>query len=474
LIKKLLNKLIFITIIFNLLTYNSFAEWSCESGCKIKSWTPEVVLEYISNNKKIISNLSANLWKGSTEYNIPTNINVWWNSKSILDLEKKDKPWYINENNSFSTWIWLRIYNSLFNWKETESWFKYFLSNIDWDVPTPISRDLRLIDNQNQTLNYFLSRVIKWWHSSNDIDVKKACEWVEDNWKCEKLLGNNIEEAIKNLINNNSTINLILRKELWFMWFNSIVWSDSYDELFAISENFKSEIQSNYNKETYKSCANCKWWSVERIKKSIKKISLNDKDWKKWMDEWENAWNLLLWIKDDENKKNDKSERNLLTQELAKQWVSSSNWSAVLNDLKENQWKTFWMSIWNNPITNSFENFIDAISTPFKSKKITILSETVGNLFWEGKETISINEITAEKKVIVDDTDISKKIKNIVKQNQAIISKQNKSTDKLQWRIIQLHINLSQTINTIEKIIPKTEKICNDQDSGNGKCNYRR
>ena len=460
--KKILYKLIFLIIICNFTTYNSFAEWTCESWCKIKNWTPEVISEYISNNRKIIKNLSKNLWDKSKQYNIPTSWSFAWKN--------------VSKNSSVSTWMWLRIYNSLFNWKETTSWFKYFLSNIDWDVPTPISRDLRLIDNQNRTLNYFLSRVIKSGQSWNKIEPKKACKWVEDWWKCEKLIWNNIEIAIKNLIDNNNTINLILRKELGFMWFSSIVWSSSYDELFAVPENFKQEVKNNYNKQTYKSCAECKWWSIDRIKKSIKKITLNDKAWKKWIDEWENAWNLLLWINDDKNKKNNILERNLLAEELAKQWISTSNWDAVLNDLKETQWNDFGMSIWNNPITNSFENFVEAISRPFKSKQVTVLTEAIWNIndALPGKDIFDFEGIKYSEVNLSDDWLIADRIKKTIAKNKAIITKQNKSTDKLQWRIIQLHINLSQTINTLEKIIPKTEKICNDQDSWNGKCSYRK
>ena len=460
-IKKILYKLTFLIIICNLITYNSFAEWSCESGCKIKGGTPEVILNYIENNTKILDNISNNLWEWVKNINIPTNISTTWTKVSNRD--------------SFSSKMWLRIYNSLFNWNKSESGFKYFLSNIDWDVPAPISRDLRLIDNQNKKLNYFLSKVIKWWYSFNDIDSKKACEWMEDNWNCEKFLWNNIEEVIKNLINNNSKINLLIRKELGFMWFKSVVWDSSYQKLFAVDENFKTEIKNNYNKETYKSCADCKGWSIDRIKKMKDKIILNDKDSKSWIDEWIDAWNLLLWINNDEDKENNKIERNLLNEELARQWVSTKNWDAVLNDLKNFQWNSFGFSIWNNPITNSFENFIEQIEEPFKSNEFNNFTNAIWDINSElpDKETFTFDEIVKSKNNLSDDGIISSKVQILVKKNMWIISRQNKNTDKLQWRIIELHTNLWQSINTLEKIIPKTEKICNQQDAWNWKCNYR-
>lgn len=465
LIKKRISKLIFIIIISTLVIYNSFAEETCESGCKIKSWTPEIILKYIENNNKIINNLSNNLSnnvsKKTKHINIPTNINNNWMK--------------VNINNSFSSWIWLRIYNTLFNWSEIESGFKYFLSNIDWDVPAPISRDLRLIENQNKKLNYFLSKVIKSWHSLNKIDSKKACVWVEDEWNCNQYIWNNIEIAIKNLIANNNTINLIIRKELGFMWFKSIVWSSSYDTLFAVSQDFKQELKNNYNKDTYKFCATCKWSSIDKIVKIKNKILLNDSNSKNWIEQWINAWNLLLWINDDNNKKNNLIERNLLNEELARQWVSSKNWDAVLNDLEKFQWNDFWFSIWNNPITNSFNNFIEQIEQPFKSKDFNNFTNTIWdiNISNPDIENFTYKDIINSSDKLSDDNIISKNVKFLVKQNMWIISRQNKNTDKLQWRILELHINLWQSINTLEKLIPKSEKICNQQDTWNWKCNYR-
>ncbi|MDQ7008690.1 MAG: hypothetical protein Q9M94_00160 [Candidatus Gracilibacteria bacterium] len=458
-----LVKTIFIIYLFIFFGFinNSYAEGTCESGCKIKSATPDILLEYISNNKKIIQNISKNLGKAPSQIDIPTNINISGTN--------------INTNNSFSTGIGLRIYNSLFNWKETESGFKYFLANIDGDVPVPISRDLRLIDNQNRSLNYFLSKIIKNGYSFNDIDTEKVCEGIEDNGKCLKFLGNNIEDAIKNLINNNSTINLILRKELGFMGFQSIVGSSSYEELFLIPENFKQEIKKNYNKETYKSCAECSGGSIDIVKKTINKIILNDSQGKDGISEWISAWNLLLGIDNDDKKTDNNIERNLLNKELSRQGISSNNGTAVLKDLKDFKGNSFGFSIGNNPISNSFLNFIEEIEEPFKSKTVNNFTETISNISnsLPDKETFSLSEIKYTEKNLGNDSEVYKKIKETIKKNQAIIARQNKNTDKLQGRIIQLHINLTQTINTLEKIIPKAEKICNDQDNGNGICSYR-
>ena len=458
---KIIHKLLSIFIIFISFSWFSFANWECDSWCKIKDATPEIILKYIQNNRKVINNISKYSKKWKHFINVPTQWHLEWTKFSTY--------------NSFSTGIWLRIYNSLFNWTKVKSGFQYFLSNIDWDVPYPIKRDLRLIDNQNEILNRLLTNITSNWYTIDNLDPKKLCEWVDDWWKCEKFIWNNIEDSIRNLIQNNSTINLIIRKELWFMWFKSIVGSDSYNELFLVDDNFKTELKKYYNKSTYESCAKCKWWSIYRVKKMKDKILLNDKAWKNWIQEWKDAWDLLIWVQDKDNEKEQKLEKSLLQEELSRQWVSSNNWKAVINSLKNFNWKKFGFSLWNNPITNSFRNFADAITRPFQSKTVNDFTKTIGSLkdAIPDKDIFSIDEINFSKKNLTNDDAVFQNINIAIKSNLWLIAKQNKSTDKLQARIIQLHINLIQTINMLEKIRPRTEKICNDQDYWNWICSYK-
>ena len=53
-----------------------------------------------------------------------------------------------------------------------------------------------------------------------------------------------------------------------------------------------------------------------------------------------------------------------------------------------------------------------------------------------------------------------------VYNNESIIAQvQDTNTQKLQAKLISMHANIVSAINTLEKIIPISEKVCNDQDA---------
>jgi len=57
-----------------------------------------------------------------------------------------------------------------------------------------------------------------------------------------------------------------------------------------------------------------------------------------------------------------------------------------------------------------------------------------------------------------------REIDNAYQREIPFIAAQDTNSDKLQGRIIQMHIDLSQAINTLDKTIPFAQKVCNDQD----------
>ena len=48
------------------------------------------------------------------------------------------------------------------------------------------------------------------------------------------------------------------------------------------------------------------------------------------------------------------------------------------------------------------------------------------------------------------------------------------NSSKLQARIIQMHINLIQTVEQLDRIIPLSERVCRSQDTNNPvNCSFR-
>jgi hypothetical protein len=442
LIKNILHKLFFLLIIINIFTLNSFAN-ECENQCLIKNWPANVLGEYINNNRKVINNI---------------------NSKIIA---------WSNTNYSSNKKIWLQVYNSLFNWSEVESWFKYFVANIDWDVPKQISRDLMIIDNQNRALNRLLEKILSTWNYSEIIDWESklkwsdVCNWISDT-KCETILNWDLSEILKKLIRNNSKIALILRRELGFMWVDIWIWSTDYQSLFLVPLNFREEIKKNYNKSTSFACSKCIWWTADRISKAIEKITLNDQASKEWINQWKKAWDRLLWVT---NQNDEIIRENIeINKNLKKEWINTNSWEANLKTNKNSSNNN--LSLENNPITNSFRTFTQQYITPIWDIAYNSFSKTVSSFenIWD---SFSIENTKEVKEKLQSDYNINKRIDLLIKSNEALINRQNIDSDKLQSRIIKMHINLSQTINKLEKITPKSEKVCNDQDNWNGKCSYR-
>ena len=47
---------------------------------------------------------------------------------------------------------------------------------------------------------------------------------------------------------------------------------------------------------------------------------------------------------------------------------------------------------------------------------------------------------------------------------------QDNATTQFQGKLIKMHWNITSTINILEKIIPISEKVCNDQDNWSWLC----
>ena len=170
-----------------------------------------------------------------------------------------------------------------------------------------------------------------------------------------------------------------------------------------------------------------------------------------------------------------REERNALNAELWKKWISWKNWDSVLKWLED--FNNDGLNLQNNPIMNSFRTFKEQFNTPLAKRTKNDLSEVWANISeWSNSivKTLSLWEIKVVKEKLKNTDNIIRKIEKIVKLNEAIINRQNVNSWKLQARIIQMHINLSQTINKLDETIPKSEKVCKDQDTANpAKCIFR-
>ena len=451
-LKQFLHKLIFLFVIFITFSSFSYAEISCEQNCKIKDWPSPILLEYITDNRKIISNISKELWQINKKEKIPT-----WVSFKGFNTRMTGG---VNRN------IWYKIYNTLFNWREFESGFSLFLSQVNSSLSTQVNRDLMIISNQNKSLNIFITRLVSNWHSFTILN--NICEWIENKW-CEKLLNKNLWMVMTSLLRNNMKLYNLFQWEVGISIKNE---DFNFNDLFLVWENFEEEFKIYYNSNTEFACSKCSWGALNRLNKAIDKITLNDKAGEKWIEEWKDAWSLLLQVvwNSKETKEYRELERELLEEELSKKWIGSKSILKWLENFNNRG-----LTLKNNPITNSYKTFIDS----FKVNKIIKVKNdltAIWNLLWEWAtfvwNSLTLGEINVLNVEIKQNVQIKNKIDRLVRLNEIVIARQNQSSWQLQSRIIKMHINLVQAINQLDDIIPKAEKICNDQDKWSGKCSF--
>ena len=429
--KKIFLKIIvlFIVLLFN---YNNTFSSDCSSSCTIKDWTAEILNNYFANNKKIISNISKQLTK------------------------KEKKPWYYLQKEN------IKIHNLIFNWNDTLTTWEFFTSQISWEIPQPIQRDLRRIKRESENINRFLKSSLERWYWNNII--KNVCKWVD---YCNFWNNLKASDIIWQLVANNAKITDLYKLNiLWKKMSFSGKW-----QIILVPKNFESEMHNFYNQYSIYDCSQCDWAFADRITKSWKKFLLNTKNWERWIEEWQEAWDLLR-NSHSNTKEIQKLEAKLLKEELSNQWVTSSNADAILKNLDD--FNNNWYSSGNDPISNTFNTMVNFLDISWMKRTFSDFWETVMNVYNKQTDTTQINIRTFSnvKEDIWKSYKIMSEINLLYQKQIPFISTHNLNSEKLRNKIIKMHQSITNSINILDKQIPKAIKICNQQGKWQGKCSY--
>ena len=429
--KKILK--IFLLIIALLFSYNNVFWSSCSSGCNIKESTADILSNYFDNNKKILGNISPLLKKWKKQ--------PWYNIQKKID----------------------RIYNFFTNWyDDSYTAWEYFLSQIQFEIPQPIQRDLRLLKAEWENLNAYLKKILEW--NYEDTITWDICDWVKycNFWKGEKELST----VIWKLVWNNA--------EIIQLYQSSIMWEISVanyidNKLILVPDNFKSEMNNFYNQYSIYECSKCEWAFVDRITKSWDRFLLNTKHWNDWIAKWKEAWNMLL-NSHSNTAEIQQKERELLSQELSRQWISGSNSAAMLQNLDD--YNNNWYTISNNPIWNTFKTFINSVDSAWARKVLSDFWQTINKIYkWvTDTSSVSIREFSNIKEDFETTDEVMNDINLLYQKQIPFISAHNLNAKKLRAKIIKMHTELVFWINVLDKSIPEAIKVCNDQWKGQGKC----
>lgn len=434
--KKILLSIILLFTI-NISISSVFGD-ECAQKCNIEQWSAEVLNTYISDNQTLINNISSELAK------IPS------------------------DQQSFFTREGLRIYNWIVNWTEFNTGIEFLQLNLKSEIPYPIKRDLRLLEKESDYLNSILKTTITSWKAW--IKIENICDWLPNcdlSWTAWNVLGTIIK-------NNTHIIQFYKLSILWREW-------EFHNPLIIVENNFKDSLHNSYNKYSIQNCSSCKEGFSKISLEAIKKISLKDKKWKKWIQDWKNAWDILVGNTDNTQVNRDR-EKRLLSEELSRQWVSQSNGEAVLGNL--NKYNNNQYTSKNNPLNNSFETFKNTVDTSKSKQLLNDFSQTVGQIYekfldnidsWSANKeavTIPISKIPQVWGNILQSQEIMNTIDALYNREIPFIAKADLNNEKLKIKIESMHRNLMQAIQILENTRPISEKVCNDQARWVWKCKY--
>ncbi|QFR39062.1 hypothetical protein A9Q91_02400 [Candidatus Gracilibacteria bacterium 28_42_T64] len=391
--------------------------------CLIQNQPAPVLTEYIKNVRNVVKNVNAELLSSNEKKNVPNA--VWLN--------------------------FTKLSNETLDWDSYFVGFNYYvLFPISNEIPTPIKRDHRLIQNEIKGLKAYLDKIEKKGYSN--IQINNTCDGVNN---CE-LIGKS-SDIVGSLLKNTIQLGQLYR---------AIVTQESEkavknQELILIDERkFYLEFNRHYG-YGLEACTTSEGTFFSKIQKSIEEITLLGQDGKKGIEEWKEAWTLLTGSPKDPDYRT--QEKELLGKELSRQGVSMENQAIIQGNLEKFNSEGFY-STDNNFITNSFSNIIGSVADQLES-----FGESLTQAF-EDKEVVNVTDLTKKTNKLKVTETIKENIATLYQSEIPFTAVEDVNTEKLKARILNLHYNLSSSINTLSDTIKIAEKVCDSQGRGDGNC----
>ncbi len=430
-------KKIILTFFVLFLSVSSFETYANTNACKIQNSTDESIINYIDNNRQVVREITSQIvWSNNN-----SNASLWENFKEELNTVRK---------------VALNIYNEAFNFDWYYSYFKYYaVYPISNEIPYPVKRDYELLERESEWLKYLINNVTRRWVWN--IMIEDICEWIE--WKCNISENIRVNDLLSKLVSNNARILDLYR--------NVVIWekTDNYSDLFLVEDNFVLKIETAYN-QTQNSYCSMEWGFFERIKESIQSIWTLNQEWKDWIQKWREAVNLML-KKDMSEEEYQDIEKELLKKELSRQWVYWDSQQNMLNALEKYN-KDWGFSLNNNFVYNTFNNTRNKLKSEFQKYKEEVIWD-----FFDSKpewEPINIPDVNIAEKNSRITIQVEASVKNMNEQLKNFESISENNTDNMRTRIIDLHKEISDSINVLNETCPIAVQVCMKQDPWKWNC----
>jgi hypothetical protein len=409
--------------------------WECPAECKIKDGTPDFLLEYFNTVRKITSNVRSEISKNSQA----TGANRISRTSSNGRIQRE----------------LLRTFNLFWDWTGYYSTFEFYITlPLTQSVPYPVKRDQEFITNQVDTLTKLLENITG--RGQQDIPIEKPCEWVEDVCKIETWTA---RWVLWLLLMNTKNIGELYR--LSILWKESEFWW----EIQLVNSDFKSQFAEHYNAFTAENCSRCKGNFTEKVETAMTQITDSNKWSTKWTQRWIDAWNMLIGNVDVVKQR--EYERQVLSKELWRQWIKTSNSDVIVWNLDRynNQW---FYSIDNNFIANTFSSTSNNLWPQIDTYKETLRQKFEKQ--W--KDKVPMVDLVDTEQDVQQTQDIKNMIDVVYQTELPFASLEDTATESLQTKLVNYHISLTEIIAELDKVIPTSEKVCNDQASWLWQCSY--
>lgn len=424
--KKIL-KILFIIFIFSINFWISKA-----STCKIEAETWTSLKNYIQNTEKILSNISWQL--------------NWWNSNS----------------NNYSK----KIYNDIFNFDNLTINQRFvFFHRKAQEIPKEIERDYKKLENLDKKLRQIIDKI--WDLNIAEKKSVNICSWVKNCWFTNN---DSIWDITRNIAQNQEKIKAIFTKiTVWEIDFRDDICKNWVIKtsgcLFLVEENFIQDLKDNYSPENSLVCSE-KNWFFKKIKEKSNNIFQNNKSTRDWINKWKEAWWLATWLNSLPKEQKEQIERELLKKELTRQWISWDRQTNILEAL-DNYNEYWWFNEKNNFFINSFENTRKKFMNEYQRIKQEFSADFFENY---KKEKLPVNNFLKTQWNSTNIKNIEKIIREIYTENSKFFAISESTWDNLRSKLIDIHLELSNAINTLKNTCPLAVKICKEQDSWAWQC----
>lgn len=434
--KKIIS-IVLVLVLF--ITNTSFVFSENTESCTISD-PPKQLTDYVKNVRKVIKNISNKAKLKNTK-----------TKSSILNNRYIDQTYW--------------ALNSLFSWVWNDVNYSYYIQGNIWEVPSQIKRDIKFLEKQYNYSKDLLVKYSKNNLNSTEVTYDDICNWIDEDrctfiekWQTTTLL--NIFTEI-----NKST------KE-----FEEFLEDQATDKnfktkynIYLITDEDLENLKNIYSKENLEICnkiEDSSWekWFFGKVLDAIKKISFTSEKWNDSMNNWEEAFNLALWSNNELAVR--QKEREVLARELNRQWIWWDSASTIMWNLDayNNSWTwkitlLWWKKWFQNSIQKQVDDFKETIKYQFKK---------------ENKKVIPFDYVSFKKENLKNDEEILNWVNSLYKQLKNLSLEDNNEEDILIDRIINIHLSLSESINTLNKTCKVSIKTCNEQKSWEwdcGQCN---